>query len=655
MVGRWTRQEFLNYFINKREKHAFFNMKRIISVAVLFLIFNSSMYLNAQFLWVYGGNDLEEAHFVQQTADGGYILTGYTQSFGAGSSDIWILKLFSNGDVEWQKTYGGNAGEGAGSIQQTADGGYIVAGNYTGDALVLKLFSNGDVEWQKTYGGNAGDNAYSIQQTEDGGYILRGYTQSFGAGSGDIWILKLFSNGDVEWQKTYGGNARDSAYSIQQTEDGGYIVAGITESFGAGDFDFWVLKLSSTGGVEWQKTYGENARDDAWSIQQTADGGYIVAGATESFGAGRSDWWVLKLSSTGDVEWQKTYGGNTWDVAFSIHQIVDGGYTVGGTTESFGVGWSDFWILKLSSTGDVEWQKTYGGNSADSALSTKKTADGGYILAGFTDSFGSGSFDFLILKLDANGDIPSCAIIGSSDATVSDTSVSPSDTSVTPMDTNITPQSTDILPQESDAIGYNLCPGQHTLTLSATSGGTTTPEPGSHLYDFGTRASVTATANTGYQFSRWGGDASGATNPITITMDSDKLVTAIFTTISAGKKDGCFIATAAYGSPLHPYVNILRLFRDKYLMTSRVGRALVDIYYKYSPFMASIIAKHRTLKIAVRISLLPFLAFSYSMVHFGPIASAVILALILVLPVFFIWFHPRKLRILELKFKKGEK
>jgi len=355
------------------------------------------------------------------------------------------------------------------------------------------------------------------------------------------------------------------------------------------------------------------------------------------------------------ITFERTYGGLWKDEGRAVAQTADGGYIVAGTTTSFGAGGSDFWILKLSSTGDVEWQKTYGGHSSDSALCTQKTADGGYILAGFTYSFGSGGFDFSILKTAANGDIPSCGIIGSSDATVSDTSVSPSDTSVTPMDTDITPQSTDILPQESDAIGYNLRPGTRTLTLSATSGGTTTPAPGSHLYDFGTQVSVTATANTGYQFSRWGVDASGASNPITITMDSDKSVTAIFTAISTDKKGGCFIATAAYGSSLHPYLNILRDFRDKYLMPSQFGRKLVELYYRYSPIMANFLAKHEVLKVAVRINLLPVIAFSYSMVHFGPIASAVMLAFILALPIFFIWFYPRRLRILELKFEKREK
>ena len=584
-------------------------MKRIISVAVLFLIFASSVYLNAQFLWVYGGTEGDEPRFIQQTTDGGYIVTGSTQSFGAGSSDIWILKLSSAGDVEWQKTYGGNASEGVGSIQQTADGGYIVAG----------------------------------------------CTYSFGAGDADFWILKLSSTGDVEWQKTYGGSSEDGAnsISIQQTADGGYIVAGRTISFGAGSEDIWILKLSSTGDVEWQKTYGGNDIDKAFSIQKTEDGGYIVAAYTFSFGAGSEEIWILKLSSTGDVEWQKTYGGNSADAVYSIQQTADGGYIVAGYTFSFGAGEVDIWVLKLFSNGDVEWQKTYGGNDFDSARSIQQTADGGYIVAGGTRSFGSGSSDFLILKIAPNGDIPSCGIIGSSDATVSDTSVSPSDTSVTPMDTDITPLTTDILPQESNATVYNLCPGTRTLTLSATSGGTTTPAPGSHPYDFGTRASVTATANTGYQFSKWGGDASGATNPITITMDSDKSVTAIFTTID--KKGGCFIATAAYGSSLHPYLNILRDFRDKYLMPSRVGRALVDLYYRYSLYVAGFIAKNKVLKVIAQVNLLPFVVFSYSMLHFGPTITAFMLAFVFALPIFFIWFYRRRLRILAPKFEKAEK
>jgi len=327
------------------------------------------------------------------------------------TADRSVTATFTTSGSGWAKTYGGPGWDEAHSIQQTTDGGYIVAGwiafgaSYT-DIWVLKLDPNGDVQWQKTYGGPNWDMAYSIQQTSDGGYIVAGMTQSFGAGYPDIWVLKLDPNGDVQWQKTYGGPYDDRTFSIQQTADGGYIVAGNTGSFApAGYIDIWVLKLDPNGNVQWQKTYGGPGAhwDMAYSIQQTSDGGYIVAGETASFGAGDYDLWVLKLDSNGNVQWQKTYGGPYWDIAYSIQQTADGGYIVAGWTASFGAGLSDLWVLKLDPNGDVQWQKTYGGPDWDFAYSIQQTTDGGYIVAGLTYSFGAGFSDLWVLKLDANG------------------------------------------------------------------------------------------------------------------------------------------------------------------------------------------------------------------------------------------------------------
>jgi len=290
-------------------------MKKLLLLISVYFMVNFSESCDAQ-QWarVYGGDSYDIANSIQQTTDGGYIVAGYTSSFGAGNDDAWVLKLNSSGDVIWQKTYGGSGYDYAYSIQQTTDGGYIVAGKlYFGsganDFWVLKLNSRGDVDeilqsWQKTYGGSnydSDDYAYSIQQTTDGGYIVAGQTYSFGAGNGDAWVLKLNSSGDVIWQKTYGGSNYDSAYSIQQTTDGGYIVAGIY-SFWAGNDGTWVLKLNSSGDVIWQKTYGGSGYDYAYSIQQTTDGGYIVAGNTYSFGADDYDIWVLKLDSNGEIQ-----------------------------------------------------------------------------------------------------------------------------------------------------------------------------------------------------------------------------------------------------------------------------------------------------------------------------------------------------------------
>jgi uncharacterized delta-60 repeat protein len=212
-------------------------------------------------------------------------------------------------------------------------------------------------------------------------------------------------------------------------------VAGWTFSFGAGGRDFWVLKLNSDGIVAWQKTYGGADWDEACSIQRTSDGGYIVAGRTYSFGAGNYDFWVLKLNSDGTVSYQKTYGGANWDWANSIYQTSDGGYIVAGGTQSFGAGGEDSWVLKLNSDGTVSWQKTYGGSSADRAYSIQQTSDGGYIVAGFTASFGAGSGDFWVLKLNSDGTIPFNPASG---AQMIDTSVVPANTSATVTNTAVT-------------------------------------------------------------------------------------------------------------------------------------------------------------------------------------------------------------------------
>ena len=251
---------------------------------------------------------------------------------------------------------------------------------------------------------------------------------------------------------TYGGGGNDYGRSIQQTEDGGYIVAGDTNSFGVGNSDAWILKLNSSGGVEWQKTYGGDNYDYGKSIQQTEDGGYIVAGDTSSFGAGNSDAWILKLNSTGEVEWQKTYGGGGNDSGLSIQQTKDGGYVVAGITYSFGASNSDAWILKLNSSGGVEWQKTYGGDGYDIGESIQQTS-GGYIVAGETKSNGAGLFDVWVFTMDSFGnkiDEEACGVLS-----ISDTNTSPSSTEALIEDSPITPENTEVVAGKTIVIPYN--------------------------------------------------------------------------------------------------------------------------------------------------------------------------------------------------------
>ncbi|MBI4685607.1 MAG: choice-of-anchor D domain-containing protein [Nitrospirae bacterium] len=308
----------------------------------------------------------------------------------------------------WAKTFGGTSSEWFSSAQQTSDWGYIVAGGtYSygagyNDLWILKLDSSANTQWQKTYGGTSADYANSIHQTSDGGYIVSGATGSSGAGSYDAWVLKLDANGNVQWQKTYGGSNLDFAESIQQTVDGGYIVVGETYSFGAGSFDIWLLKLDANGNIQWQKTYGTSGGEQAYSIQQTSDTGFIVVGYKKV--GSYFDVWILKLDASGNVQWQKTYGGNSDDISSFIQQTSDGGFVIAGYTGSFGAGLYDAWVLKLDEGGNIQWQKTYGGTSTDYANSIHQTSDGGYIVAGETE-LSTGFYDGWALKLDPGGNI----------------------------------------------------------------------------------------------------------------------------------------------------------------------------------------------------------------------------------------------------------
>ena len=327
----------------------------------------------------YGGTGQDYAYSIQQTSDGGYIVAGMGDTFDF-DKDLWVLKLNSDGTVAWQKAYRGDDIS-ASFIQQTSDGGYIVLGVIFNDAtrkkyfLVLKLNSDGTVAWQqKAYGETGYEYANSIQQTSDGGYIMAGIGIDFDRIDSDFLVLKLNSDGRIAWQKTYGGTKSDSASSIQQTSDEGYIVVGNTYSFGTGSGDFWILKLNSYGTVAWQKTYGGTSYDYASSIQQTSDEGYIVVGNTYSFGTGSGDFWILKLNSDGTVAWQKTYGGTSYDFANSIHQTSDGGYIVAGYTYSFGAGFCDFWVLKLLSDGTINFNSNSGASTTDTSATVSETS-----------------------------------------------------------------------------------------------------------------------------------------------------------------------------------------------------------------------------------------------------------------------------------------
>jgi hypothetical protein len=354
----------------------------------------------------YGGTGSELANSVVQTVDGGYALAGYTSSYGG---DFWLVKADANGNALWNMTYGGTGQDEAYSLVQTADGGYALAGiteSYgagSGDFWLIKTDSNGNALWNMTYGGTGQDEAHSLVQTADGGYALAGHTFSYGvAGDSDFWLVRIDSNGNALWNKTYGRTEIDMCDSMVKTADGGYALAGHTNSYDTGNSDFWLVKVDANGNALWNKTYGGTDIDATFSVIQTSDGGYALAGYTFSYGAGNSDFWLVRTDSNGNALWNKTYGGTGSEMAWSVVQAVDGGYALAGLTSSYGAGLSDFWLVKVDANGNALWNMTYGGTGQDEAHSLVQTADGGYALAGHTSSYGAG-WDFWLVKVDALG------------------------------------------------------------------------------------------------------------------------------------------------------------------------------------------------------------------------------------------------------------
>ena len=346
---------------------------------------------------VIGGVDSEEGNSVQQTTDGGYIVAGQTRSYGAGWDDVYLIKTDSSGDTLWTKAIGGIYPDVGSSVQQTTDGGYIVTGTTLSygpgycNVYLIKTDSSGDTLWTRTFG-DGSDVANSVRQTTDGGYIVTGYT-----GYSDVYLIKTDSSGDTLWTRTIGGTDSDAGNSVRQTTDSGYIVTGSTSSYGAGSEDVYLIKTDSSGDTLWTKTFGGVENERGYSVQLTTDGGYIVTGSTSSYGAGESDVYLIKTDSSGDTLWTKTFGGASYDAGQSIWQTSDLGYIVAGYTNVAGE--YAVYLIKTDSSGNTLWTKTVGGASYSMSYSVQQTTDEGYIVTGVTVPYGSGNADVYLIKL----------------------------------------------------------------------------------------------------------------------------------------------------------------------------------------------------------------------------------------------------------------
>lgn len=410
-----------------------------------------------------GGNADDFLYSFVLTADGGSIAGGTSYSGIAGDktqntrggADYWIVKMDSNGHIEWDKSFGGSDYDNLKVIEPTTDGGYILGGfsqsNISGektensrgfyDYWIIKLDNNGNIQWNKTLGGFGQDFLSALKQTADGGYIAGGYSFSNisgekserSRGNFDYWIVKLNSSGALEWDKTIGGAGEDDLRDIALTKDGGYIVSGSSQSgisgektqASRGSSDYWVVKLDNAGHIQWDKTYGGQSVDELSTVMQTSDGGYLlggysmsdISGEKKQNSKGQSDYWLIKTDSLGKMLWSQTYGGNSYDNFSSMQSTSDGGYILAGTSQSNisgdktenarGAGYEDYWVIKLNSRGKIEWDKTIGGDLGDIATMVKETAKNNYVIGGYSNSGvgydkttdTKGGYDFWLVKL----------------------------------------------------------------------------------------------------------------------------------------------------------------------------------------------------------------------------------------------------------------
>jgi hypothetical protein len=448
-------------FIYKYDLHILllFNHLSLIHMkACLFFVFCFSLFalqvIQAQPILSWqkslGGSGSDEISRIIQISNKGFLILGSSTSTDGqvsgnhGSYDFWAVKVDTVGNVVWQQSYGGSLIDLLFDGVQTFDGGFILAGKsksndgqVTGnhgdyDMWIVKIDSLGVLQWQKSLGGSLSDEAKAIQQTEDSGYIVAGKSQSNDGqvsgnhGSMDIWIVKLFQNGDLQWQESLGGSGYEDAADIKITSDHGFIVCGNSNSIDGqvsgnhGDYDFWIVKLASDSTLQWQKSFGGSGHDLALSLDQTSEGGYIIGGQTTSTDGqvtgnhGNTDVWVVKIDTSGNLEWQKCLGGSLNDMGFNIRQIAGNSYILAGSTLSNDMqvtgnhGGNDVWIVKLDATGNLLWQECLGGSADDYGYVIQKAVIGGFIVGGTSNSNDGqvsgnhGLFDYWIVKLAAS-------------------------------------------------------------------------------------------------------------------------------------------------------------------------------------------------------------------------------------------------------------
>ena len=409
--------------------------------------------------WVknFGGSGNESAQSIVKTNDGGFAVIGYTGSIDGDvatksqeENDYWLLKFDGNGNLQWNKTYGGSMDDIGQSLAQTSDGGFVLTGyamSSDGDAShnegfhdnwILKLDAQGNMEWESSYGFSGHDYSYDIIEASQGGYFFTGFLDITSArldgntekgnsmtshGVGEFWGTKIDEEGNIQWRGYFGGTNNDRAHGVVQTDDGGFVMAGFTESDDYdisntnGSYDFWVIKVDTYGNLLWEHSFGGDGIEISYDIAKTADNGFVVVGNTFSTNGdvflnhGESDMWMIKLDEEGEMIWEKTYGGSQFDLAQAVVQSKDGGFLITGNSKSddhdsaSNIGENDIWVVKTNRIGDLVWEKSFGGSGLDFGFDLLENTDGSIMVVGesFSNDFNTlsakGKSDLILLKI----------------------------------------------------------------------------------------------------------------------------------------------------------------------------------------------------------------------------------------------------------------
>jgi hypothetical protein len=389
--------------------------KNIFFFIIILFLLNNSLRAQVRFQHVYGGSGYEDVQEVIETPDGGYITCGTTESFGAGQSDIFVVKTDDAGVVQWSKAYGSPGNEFGAAIKKAPAGGYIIAGytyglstdTLTDDFLLIKINSAGTVQWSKTYGGPDNDEAHALTVMPDSGFVIAGTTASFGGATNQSgFVVRTDKDGNKLWSKAVTQNSDQQLFAVDATDDGGCIVAGYTYVTSLTLFDVFVAKLAANGTKQWIRSYGGFSSEQAYSVKQSLSGGYVVAGYTASFGTGQDDAFIMRLSNNGSLTWFNAYGTNESERARTVLWGTNDGIIIGGQAKvSSPVGPIDNnFLLKTDTSGTVLWAKTYGPSvNISLAYSTALCSDGGFVMGGLTGGFGAQQNDIYLVKTNDLG------------------------------------------------------------------------------------------------------------------------------------------------------------------------------------------------------------------------------------------------------------